>query len=80
MRNEERIAKIKLRLEAINQRISETEKATRHSKCRYRYPVALERLYKSYVLWEERLTLAELGTPKVYSRTATKGASHASHE
>ena len=72
MRNAERIARIKQRMETINERIREVEGTSKRKRRRYGYPVALERLYKSYALWEERLVLAELGTPKVYSRTATE--------
>ena len=69
-RQEKRIARIKARIAEIDRRIADYPKYTR---CRYRYPVALERLYERRDNWEARLGDAELGGLGIYSRGPAKG-------
>lgn len=59
--------------ERIKERIKAIDAKLRLPSCR---GAKAERLQDSRDRWEERLVLAELGTPKVYSRTATERNEH----
>lgn len=66
MRNAERI---KERIKRIKERIKAIDARLRLPSCR---GAKAERLQESRDRWEERLVLAELGTPEVYSRTVNE--------
>lgn len=72
MRNDERVAKIELRIRHIDSAITMLRRVLTVT----RYPKPIKRririLEERRDNWEERLILAELGTPKVYSRSANE--------